>query len=321
MQTHPATQEMAHAALHLLAALTVEQRANISFDFDDIERTNWHYVPRARAGLAFKELSPEQCLLAQALLASGLSSQGYGKAVTIMSLEAVLAALEQGSGPLRDPELYYLSIFGQPGRDTQWGWRVEGHHLSLNFSSVGTYTPSVTPSFFGSNPGEVRHGPRAGTRVLALEEDLARRLVQALDEQQRKRAIILGEAPADILNIPGREPQTTPQGLSHADMTGAQQAILVQLIQEYTGRHRADIANADWKKIETAGLDTIYFAWAGSVEPGQPHYYRVQGPTFALEYDNTQDNANHVHSLWRDFEHDFGIDLLQMHYEQSGHHR
>jgi hypothetical protein len=319
MQTHPATQEMAHAAMHLLAALTPEQRTKIGFDFADIERVNWHYVPRKRAGLPLKELTPEQRLLAHALLASGLSSRGYGKAVTIMSIETVLGALEQGHGPTRDPELYYLSIFGQPDSYEPWGWRVEGHHLSLNFSSVGAHVPAMTPSFFGSNPGEVRHGPRAGTRVLAAEEDLARHLVQSLSEQQRRVAIIMDEAPADILNVPGRQ-QTVPQGLPYNDMTAAQQAVLVQLIHEYIGRHRPDIASADWSKIEAAGLHSIHFAWAGAIEPGQPHYYRVQGTTFVLEYDNTQNNANHVHSVWRDFEHDFGIDLLRAHYEQSGHH-
>jgi hypothetical protein len=320
MQIHLATQEMAEAATHFLASLTPQQRTKVSFSFEDVERTNWHYVPRARSGLPVMELTPEQRLLAQVLLASGLSSRGYAKAATIMSIEAVLGALQQGRGPVRDPDLYYFSVFGKPGSHESWGWRVEGHHLSLNFSSVGAQIPSVTPSFFGSNPGEVRHGPRAGTRVLAVEEDLARQLVHELDEAQRKVAIILEEAPSDILNLPGRGQQTFPQGLSYAQMSVAQQAMLVQLIQEYIGRHRPDIAAADWAKIEDAGLANVHFAWAGPIKHGQPHYYRVQGATFVLEYDNTQDNANHVHSVWRDFEHDFGIDLLKQHYEQADHH-
>ena len=319
-QMHPATREMAQAATHFLASLTPQQQAKITFDFSDIERTNWGYVPRSRAGLSLKELTPEQRLLAHALLSSGLSQRGYSKAVAIMSLESVLAELEQGRGPVRDPELYYLSIFGQPGGDEPWGWRVEGHHLSLNFSSAGHFTPSVTPSFFGSNPGEVRHGPRIGTRVLAGEEDLARQLVHSLDDGQRRQAIVLDEAPHDILNLPGRGLQTAPEGLALGQMTEEQGALLVQLIREYLGRHRADIADDDWAKIQNAGLENVCFAWAGSIEYSMPHYYRVQGATFVLELDNTQNNGNHVHSVWRDAENDFGVDLLRQHYEHSEHH-
>lgn len=311
---------MAQAAIDFLASLTPQQQTKITFDFADIERTNWGFVPRPRAGLSIKVMTPEQRLLAHALLASGLSQRGYSKALTIMSLEGVLAALEQGRGPVRDPELYYLSIFGQPGGEEPWGWRVEGHHLSLNFSSAGIYTPSVTPSFFGSNPGEVRQGPRTGTRVLGTEEDLARRLVHSLDDGQRRQAIVMDEAPHDILNLPGRSLQTSPEGLAAGQMTKEQSALLVQLIQEYLGRHRPDIADADWARIQNSGLETVCFAWAGSIEYSKPHYYRVQGATFVLEYDNTQNNGNHVHSVWRDSENDFGVDLLRQHYEQSAHH-
>jgi hypothetical protein len=231
LHAHDATAEMAMAANNFLADLTPEQKAKATFDVKDAERENWHYIPRARKGLPFKEMSPAQKLLAQALLASGLSNRGYEKAVSIMSLDEVLAALEQGKGPLRDPENYYVSIFGVPGGAEPWGWRVEGHHLSLNYTASGDETPSMTPSFFGSNPGEVRTGPRAGMRVLAAEEDLGRALVKSLDPEQLKQALIMETAPKDVLNIPGRN-DTTAMGLARGKMNPGQQAMLARLIKE-----------------------------------------------------------------------------------------
>jgi Protein of unknown function (DUF3500) len=175
----------------------------------------------------------------------------------------------------------------------------------------------MTPSFFGTNPGEVRTGARTGTRVLAVEEELGRTLVKALTEEQRKEAVILAEAPKEILDLPGRN-DSTPQGLGQGKMTAEQTAMLVKLVKEYLFRCRPDVAAEDWAKIEKGGLEKLYFAWAGGFDRGQPHYYRVQGGHFVLEYDNTQNEANHVHSVWRDFDHDFGADLLAEHYK-AGH--
>ena len=316
LRAHDATAEMAMAANNFLAALTSEQKEKATFDVKGEERQNWHYIPRARKGLPIKEMTPEQRLLAQALLASGLSNRGYEKAVSIMSLDAVLAVLEQGKGPLRDPDNYFVSIFGTPGGAEPWGWRVEGHHLSLNYTASGNDAPSMTPSFFGSNPGEIRTGPRTGTRILAAEEELGRSIVKSLDPEQLKEALIMEKAPKDILNVPGRN-DTTAQGLAYGRMKPEQQAILAKLIKEYLFRCRPDVAAEDLAKIEMAGFDKLFFAWAGGVERGQPHYYRVQGGHFVLEYDNTQNDANHVHSVWRDFDHDFGVDLLKAHYESA----
>ena len=207
------------AANNFLADLTPEQKAKATFDVKDAERENWHYIPRARKGLTFKELTPSQRLLAQEPSSpSGLSNRGYEKAVTIMSLDEVLAALEQGKkGPLRDPENYFISIFGVPGGAEPWGWRVEGHHLSLNYTASGDDAPSMTPSFFGANPGEVRTGPRAGTRVLAAEEDLGRALVKSLDPEQLKQALIMETPPKVIMDVPGRN-DTTAMGLPQSKM-------------------------------------------------------------------------------------------------------
>ena len=314
---HEATVEMAAAANNFLAALTAEQKAKTTFDFADVERVNWHYIPRPRKGLPMKEMTQEQRLLAHALLATGLSPRGYGKAVSIMSLEAVLAELEKGGKVVRDPEMYFVSIFGKPGAAVPWGWRVEGHHLAFNFTASGDGAPAMTPSFFGSNPGEVRTGPRTGARILGVEEDLGRALVQSLDDAQRQAAIVLTEAPKEILNDPKRVDPTKPEGIPHSRLNAPQQAQLMRLIREYVFRCRPDVAAEDLAKIEKSGLEKIHFAWAGGVEPGQPHYYRVQGAAFVLEYDNTQNAANHVHSIWRDFSHDFGTDFLGQHVSEA----
>lgn len=314
-RAHDASVEMAAAAKAWLSSLNAEQKAKATFEFAGDERTNWHFVPKARKGLPIKEMTQEQRLLAHALLATGLSHRGYTKAVSIMSLEAVLAELEKGKGPVRDPEAYFVSIFGTPGVEP-WGWRVEGHHLALNFTSAGGAAPAMTPSFFGSNPGEVKEGPRAGTRILGQEEELGRSLVKSLADDQKKKAIILTEAPKDIFNVPGRS-DTKPEGIAWSDLNETQRTALMKLIQEYVGRHRPDVASEDIEKLKKAGLEKIYFAWAGGLERGEPHYYRVQGGSFVLEYDNVQNGANHVHSLWRDFDHDFGADLLGEHYKAA----
>jgi hypothetical protein len=311
-----ANREMAAGASAFLGALTPEQRRQTQLEFKDQERTHWHFVPRVRKGLAFKQMSGEQRRLAQALLASGLSRNGYDKARDIISLETILAELEQGGGPTRDPELYYVTIFGSPGGSEPWGWRVEGHHLSVNVTSAGSSSAALTPSFFGSNPAEVRTGPRAGLRILGPEEDLGRALVKSLRDDQRKIAVSSTRAPPEILNLPGRA-DTRPEGITYAQLDENQRALLVRLIKEYLGRHRPDLAAADWERLERAGLNRIHFTWAGGTERGQGHYYRVQGGTFVLEYDNTQNQANHVHTVWRDFDHDFGEDLLKQHYLES----
>ncbi|MES2572990.1 MAG: DUF3500 domain-containing protein, partial [Verrucomicrobiota bacterium] len=301
LHAHDATHEMAHAARNFLVALTPEQKAKATFDFKGEERTNWHFVPRARKGLAIKEMTQEQRLLAHALLSTGLSHRGYSEAVSIMSLEAVLAELEKGrtGAPVRDPELYYVTVFGAPGEKAPWGWRVEGHHLSLNFTTAGDAAPAMTPSFFGTNPGEIRQGARSGTRILANEEEVGRALVKSLTDEQRKTAVFSATPPNEIIHDPKRAELSKPEGIAQSQLTPEQSAQLVKLIREYLGRHRSDVAAEEWAEIEKAGLGNIYFAWAGGLERGQPHYYRIQGASFVFEYDNTQNEANHVHSIWR----------------------
>jgi hypothetical protein len=316
---HAPAEAMAEAAQNFLAALTPEQRQKATFDLNDAERVNWHFVPRERKGLPFKEMTPAQRHLAHALLSTGLSHRGYVKATTIMSLEQILRDLEQGRGPTRDPELYFVTIFGQPGARSTWGWRVEGHHLSVNFTLANGHAVSA-PTFFGSNPAEVKTGPRQGLRVLAEEEDLARALVSSLSEAQRQQAIIQTDAPRDIITGADRKARRLePLGIGYAALNPEQQQRLRALVEAYAQRHRLELAAQDLEQIQQAGWDQVHFAWAGSLERGQGHYYRVQGPTFLLEYDNTQNDANHIHSVWRDLANDFGEDLLRKHYQETPH--
>lgn len=313
---HDAEAEMAAVAKNFLASLDEAQRKEAHFPFNTDERENFHFVPKDRKGLALKNMRPEQIPLAFALLNSGLSTHGFAKATTIMSLEQILHELENGAAH-RDPGRYYFAIFGEPGPKGVWGWRCEGHHCSVNFTIVDGHF-SATPNFFGANPGEVKSGPRAGLRVLASEEDNGRALVQSLDEAQRKEAILSDEAPPDIFTSANRKiDPLSPAGLPASAMTEAQQKLLRTLIDDYIRRARTEIADAEWKQIEEAGFGNVHFAWMGSTEKGKGHYYRVQGPTFLLEYDNTQNSANHPHTVWREFKGDFGRDILAEHYKTA----
>jgi len=316
---HDPAEDMAAAAHAWLASLDETQRELAQFEFPDTERLNWAFVPQPRKGLPLKKMTTSQRPLAVALLNSGLSHRGFFQAATIISLEEVLRKLENGN-PGRDSELYYLSIFGQPGTTNVWGWRVEGHHLSLNFTIAGGHVAAQSPAFFGSNPAEVREGPRQGLRVLGLEEDLGRQLVKSLTAPQQETAIIAKTAFPEILTGNSRKVfPLSPSGLGFSELQAAQKAALQELVRTYAERFRPELAEADLDKIEHAGWDKVSFAWAGSIEKGEGHYYRVQGPTFVLEYDNSQNKANHIHTVWRDFMNDFGEDVLKEHY-QSGHH-
>jgi len=308
---------MAECANRFLASLTPEQKTKATFSFEDAERVNWAFVPLERKGLTLRDMTPYQKHLAEALLNAGLSQIGYVKAVTIMSLEDVLRIKEKDNGERRNPEKYYFSIFGTPGDKGTWGYRVEGHHCSQNYTVVNGRVMNA-PSFFGSNPAEVREGPRSGLRTLAQEEDLGREVIASLTEEQRKTAVVDPKAPNDILTSNKRQAALNgqPSGISAAKMTGAQFEKLQNLLEMYAQNMPEQVAQYREEQIKNAGKN-IYFAWAGGINKGDPHYYRVQAPAFLIEYDCTQDNANHIHSVWRDFTGDFGEDLLKAHYAAS----
>ena len=315
-RTHSAA-IMSDTARTFLASLTPEQRALATFQFQDDQRFDWHFIPKPRKGLPLRAMTPAQKHLAQALLSAGLSQRGYIKASTIMSLEEVLRVMEKDDGERRNPEGYFFSIFGEPSETGTWGYRVEGHHVSLNFTLVKGKVIGA-PTFFGANPAEVREGPRKGLRVLGREEDLGRAVITSLDPSQKKIAIVDKEAYKDIITMASRKAALAgqPSGLAVSRMNPNQKQLLTDLLDEYCYNLPETLAQVRLDQIKKAG-DNLYFAWAGSEQPGGPHYYRIQSPTFLIEYDNTQNDANHIHSVWRDFNGDFGLDLLQQHYQTS----
>ncbi|MFZ4574049.1 MAG: DUF3500 domain-containing protein [Phycisphaerales bacterium] len=307
---------MAKAAAAFLDTLPPDLRAKAAFPFEDPARLNWHYIPRDHAGVEFQQMNDAQKLAARELLRSALSSRGTNKVEEIMLLDAVLRDIEKGSGPRRDPLAYAVAVYGVPGEDP-WGWKIEGHHVSLNFTDAPGGT-AITPAFLGANPGEVRRGDRAGVRVLAAEEDIARELLATLSAEQRAEALLGDQAPGDILAIPGRAlSEVDGRGLAVSSMTAAQREIVNRLIREYAENFRHNFASSEVARIEAAGIEKVRFAWMGGERHGQGHYYRLSGPTFVIEYDNTQNDANHVHTVWRDRERDFGRDLLQEHLDHD----
>ncbi|MGH9321708.1 MAG: DUF3500 domain-containing protein [Vicinamibacteria bacterium] len=316
-----AAKDMAEGAGQFLRSLTPELKGQASLPFEGDERFNWHYIPRDRKGLSYKAMTPAQSKLADSLMATGLSHAGMRKALDIMYLDQILFEREQRA--IRDPELYFISIFGEPGSAGPWGWRVEGHHLSLNFTLEDGRVVSTSPAFLGANPAIVKGGAQDGMRVLASEEILGREFLHTFAEKDRVRVLIEAEAPRDIVTESSRRAEIgKPAGVAYARMSPDQKKAVVQIVGFYANRMRPDIAEVEMKRIQEAGLEQIHFAWAGGANPGDPHYYRLHGPTFLIEYDNTQNEANHIHTVWRDLEDDFGgVDVLADHYARSPHHQ
>jgi len=318
-RAHEPVADMLDAAQKFLGSLDAAQKTKAVYPLTSTERETWFFVPIARQGLPLKQMTPAQADLARALLKSGLSQRGYARAETIISLENVLKEMEHDNPPgRRDPTLYYVTIFGEPAAGASWGWRFEGHHLSFNFTIVEGAHVLFAPEFIGSNPGEVRAGPRQGESPLREEDELGRAFVKSLDAAQQKTAVFAAKSPNEILTSnKARVNPLAPAGLAFAQMTPAQQTQFRSLLLLFVSRNRPELAEQTVAEITAAGFDKICFAWAGGFEPGQGHYYRMQGPTFVVEFDNTQNNANHIHTVWRDFKNDFGHDLLAAHYAKD----
>ncbi len=348
---------MGEAAAALLAALAPDQRRRACFGFPETdERTRWHYTPIARTGLPLAAMEPRQQRLTMRLLTTGLSRAGYVTAATIMGLERVLDAAEgfRRADPGRDPALYHVSVFGVPDARGAWGWRFEGHHVSLNYTLAGGRVISPTPTFFGANPAASPLGGPLSLRPLGGVEDAARDLLHALDDEQRRVAVLSPEAPPDIVTanrprvVAGALPLSpaemsgqpvsakehaemearrrglaavaltdAPRGLLARAMSAAQREQLEALVRLYVARMPDELAETELSALAARGVEEIGFAWAGGAERGEPHYYRLQGPRFLVEYDNTQNGANHAHSVWRDPTNDFGADVLAQHYAQA----
>lgn len=308
----PSGNAMSGAAQAFLETLNAEQKGMATFKFDDAERLNWHFIPRPRKGLPLKNLEGAALKSAHVFIRSGLSEAGYDQTLNVMSLEELLYLLEGGEREMRrdrrDPGKYYLSVFGEPGDTGNWGWRLEGHHISLNFTLKDGKVVSSTPEFFGANPGTVDAGKGRQIRVLGPEEDIARQILKLCTPEQQQVCWISKEAPGEVPG-PGamQAAVEAPVGLAYAKMSEDQKKLVQELLSEYLKNLPADIEQERREKINQAGIDKLHFAWFGLSELHEPHHYRIQGPTFVIEYNNTQNNANHVHSMWRNLEGDFGI--------------
>jgi len=317
--------DMSKAAIKFLQSLSPEQKAKAQFAFEDSERSNWNYVPIERKGIPLRELTTEQRKVGMDLLHTALSDTGFNKAVAITQLELVLRQVENrpANDDHRNPEKYYFSIFGDPVSSSTWGWRFEGHHVSFNFSSKNNQLVSATPGFLGTNPAIVLSGPEKGKQILKDETELGFALLHSLDATQIGKAVIDKTAPGEILTASSRKAMINdPKGILYSELNPAEQKIFMQLLSIYIHRYTRLFASAMMKEIEAAGLNNLRFAWAGDQQepgPGHPHYYRIQGPSIIIEYDNTQNNANHVHSVIRDLKNDFGGDELLEHYNKNKH--
>ena len=315
--TPQAVGQITDAAKAFVGSLNAEQKAKATFEYMDGERIFWYYPPMNRHGLALRDMEPAQRELAMAVMASGLTSESYEQAKLIIEHEDVLGPLEKEKGIVsfkRDVELYYFTIFGEPGGKDPWGWRVEGHHISIHFSIMDDKVISTTPFFFGANPAEVRNGHKTGLRILGVREDLGFDLMNSLDEKQVEESIICDAAPADIVTFNSSKASLMAyEGLPASKMNGAQKELLLALVSEYVNQVRTDLAEQKLADLKKTGLDHLHFAWAGPVSKDEPHYYRIHGGDFVVEFDNRQNGANHIHSVWRDVENDFASDVLREH--------
>ena len=313
----PAVSQITEACSDFLKSLNSDQKAKATYSYLDGERIFWYYPPLNRHGLPLREMDAQQRKLAHAVMASGLTEQSYQQAKQIIDHEDILGPLEVEQNKvtfLRDTERYYFTIFGEPGGADPWGWRVEGHHVCLNYSIWNDKVISVTPFFFGANPAEVRKGPKSGLRILGTREDLAFELMESLDAGQQSKAIIYDEAPLDILTYNSSKVSLPrEEGLPASRMSGTQRELLMALISEYVNQVRSDVALERLDAFKANGIDGIHLAWAGPVDKSKAHYYRLHGGDFVVEFDNRQDGANHIHSVYRDVENDFASDVLRQH--------
>lgn len=318
-------QDISKKANTFLDTLSEELREKTLFSFDDEERYNMNYVPMPRKGPTFNDFDETQKQAALDLLKACLSKEGFEKTMEIRELEKVLRVIENDDNdkmpdgrPRRDPLNYHFCIFGDPSTTEIWGWRFEGHHVSLNFTSDEGKIVSATPTFFGSNPGIVKEGPYRGKQVLKRESQLGFALVNSLTADQLKIAKFSEEAPSEIITANHHEVgEIEKEGIAYSKLDRAQKKTFMKLLQIYVGNYIFDFSENLMAKIEKAGIENLHFAWAGSLKEGKAHYYRIHGPMLLIEFDNTQNDANHVHTAVRDLTNDYAEDILKRHYEME----
>ncbi|MDX1375873.1 MAG: DUF3500 domain-containing protein [Burkholderiales bacterium] len=317
--TAPAAAAIRAAAVRLIDATPVPQRARLLHPFALEARRDWHYTPRSRSGIPFKDMSAAQRAAGQQLLAAALSDQGLAKVRAVIALEIALRELET-FGLSRDPENYAFAIFGMPDATAPWGWRIEGHHLSLHFTLADGKVVASLPQFLGANPAEVPRdipgGPRKGARALREEDDRAFALLGALSDAQRRAAVFSEESYGDIVtgNAEKVDP-LKPVGIAFKELDRGQQAQLLRIVDAFAAVVEPALAEQRLARVRAGGLDDIRFGWAGAQKPRASYYYRIQGTLFLIELDNR--GGNHIHSVWRDFAGDWGRDVLGEHERRS----
>ena len=319
-----AVKRMTAAANDFLNSLDDSQRATASFGFAGDERYKWAYTPIDREGIRLGEMNYAQRKAAFTMMETVYSARGVATAHRIIELETILGEWEKISEKIsqweRNTDRYWFSVFGNPGSvDEPWGFRVGGHHIGLTANVVDGEQVAILPLFFGANPAVIRHGDRKDERTLVEEQDWARSLLLSMDTEQTKLAVVDPIAPADILttNVRSADPNIAPKGIGFSLLGDQQRDQLVALAKHYVTRGSDDLASNYWRELESVGFNDVTFAWSGPSEVGAPHYYAIRHPRFLIEYDNTQNEANHIHSVLRDYAHDFGEDLLAAHYRDS----
>jgi len=313
----PALAQMRSGVETVLAAMPAPLRAQAMREFEDRDRLEWYYTPRSRNGVSMKEMDKKTQDAVHTLLRTTLSAVGYRKLTNIIELELVLREIET-FGMMRDPGRYHITVYGKPDRTARWGWRFEGHHLSLNFTLAGDRMAVDTPSFFGANPATVGAGPKKGLRALGEEHDAGWALLESLNDAQRREAVFAARTYGEIVtaNRDKVEPLEAA-GVPAAKLDEKQRALLWKLVEVYAGNFEPGLAQARLARAKEGGVEALRFGWAGSTVRGKPHYYRVQGAKFLIEYDSSQNDGNHIHTVWRDFTGDFGRDLLRDHYTMA----
>lgn len=304
------------AAGDFLKSLSREARQKAVLPASSPELHNWLYVPAERKGVSWAEMDDKQQAAATRLLKSVLSSEGFSTVEAIRSLETVLRDMEKNPG--RDPDKYWFLFFGEPNPETPWGWRYEGHHISLTFVVHHGKVVASTPQFLGSNPAVVKSDPQKGVRELNLVKFTALRLMKDLPADQLKQAVIDGEAPRDIVTSTSRKALIDDRrGLPITEMKGDQQLVFGRLLH-----HLASVQSPveSLRRQKAIDLKKVVFAWMGPVSGTGRHYFRIIGEDFVIEYDNTQDDGNHIHTVWRSLKEDFGGDTLADHYAHDHRH-
>lgn len=310
------------SALIVINSLDSLQKAKSVFPFDEMSRYDWNYLPPSlipRRGACLKDLDSTQKNNVYALLKSFLSEKGFTRTLDIMDNEFYLKELEPNMIH-RIPENQFIAFYGNPGTDSIWGWKFSGHHIALNFTIVNDKL-AFTPVFFGVYPAEIKEGQNKGRRIIKDEEDIGFELINMLSSEQKLKAIFQSKAFNDIVTTNSIQVgPLDPVGILAKDLTPQQKIILNKLIVCHLSSMPTEIAEMRMKRIASEDFNQIRFGWAGGLVEGVPHYYRIQGKTFLIEFDNTTHNANHIHIVWRDFNGDFGVDLLKEHYENTKHH-